>query len=153
MPFDTSRAKYNASNGDLKKYNLYNDITGKHKTGTGWTENGSKSSTTVTDVKRNALTLVWDNATNKRLLYGSIVTDNFCFTSGSDKKLQFAEYPARYGPDFGDTRIYGASTYSGTTTKLSTTYVDASLTSFMANPPGFSTTMLNWNYVGMKVVN
>ena len=151
MPFGTSNSLYNSSDGNLKNYNIFNDITGNHKANSN--EGSSKVSTAVTDVKRNALTLVWDNAKNKRYLYGSIVTDNFYFTAGSDKKLQFAEYPARYGPDFSDTKIYGPSTYSGSTTKLSTTYHEISLTEMMSQPPGYSTTMLNWNYVGMKVVN
>ena len=153
MPFGTSNALYNSSSGKLKWYNRFSDITTNSKANNPNNSTATRT-TAVTSVKRNALTLVWDNAKNKRLLYGSIVTDNFCFTSGSDKQLQFASYPDRYGPDFSDTTIYGPSTYSGSsTTNFSAEKVTVSLTKMMAEPPGYSTTMLNWKYVGMKVVN
>ncbi len=150
MPFGTNGSLYNASSGKLKSYNIFKDVNGNKAN----PNSSGSAGSAVTDVKRNSLMFVWDAAKSKRYIYGSIVVDNFNFTTGSDKNLEFkARSVDRYGPDFGDTRIYGASTYSGSTVYSSTSYVDVSLTSFMSQPPGFSTTMLNWDYVGIKVVS
>ncbi|MBP5404719.1 MAG: hypothetical protein J6Y74_02090 [Clostridia bacterium] len=150
MPFGTNGSLYNASTGRLKSYNIFKNAEG----GKANPNSAGSASSAVTDVKRNSLMFVWDAAKSKRYIYGSIVVDNFNFTTGSDKNLEFkARAVDRYGPDFGDTKIYGASTYSGSTVYFSTNYVEVSLTSFMSQPPGFSTTMLNWDYVGIKVVS
>ena len=81
------------------------------------------------------------------MIVGKYVVDNFYYAPNGSNKLTFVKAAP---PDLSDTTIYSRSVMKngkmtfGTGTKYS-------LSTFMTLPPNFSTQMLDWKYVSIRV--
>ena len=131
MPFGEYGSLYNKTNGSLK----YTTIDGK------------KMSYNEKDfiVQKNILTL----AGTERRIYGTIVTDKLTLLETENKYFYFY----RKNMKLGKSTIYNSSSYENGKVKIGDWSVDVDLSSYLADPPGISNTMLNWVYSGMKVVH
>lgn len=144
MPFGSDGRLYNASSGSLKQYNNFKSLV------TGKTFSSLYSGTgATTAVNRNRLQLVWNDGKNvglPRWTYGPIVTDNFLYTSAASAyNLSFKNEYVK--PNLSDTTIYDYST-TGNNMRGGKTY---SIATFLSNAPGYSTSLLNWEYKRIKV--
>ncbi len=150
MPFGSTSELYDYTNGSLKQYNTFKNANGSTfsslYSGTGQT----------TTVGRNTLHMLWDgSAGNARNVCGTIVADKFDYVASSNC-LNFKNYSdssrtnRAIVPDFSDTKIYDRSTKNGSSTKLGS-YKTYSLATFLTNAPNYSTSLLNWEYKGIKV--
>ncbi|MCR4726137.1 MAG: hypothetical protein K5753_02830 [Clostridia bacterium] len=145
MPFGWSTDLYYPQ-GSLGVLNTWNDLAnpGGFFGTSKYTKNANMQ---TTPVNRNALTLGVDNGGKKRLIVGKYVVDNFYYAPNGSNKLTFVKAAP---PDLSDTTIYSRSVMKngkmtfGTGTKYS-------LSTFMTLPPNFSTQMLDWKYVSIRV--
>ena len=147
MPFGSDARLYDASNGSLKQYNNFKNAEGNQVSslysGTGKT----------TNVANNTLHLLWDGTSGgARNICGTIVADNFIYQATSNC-LNFKNYSdaartnRKVVPDFSNTTIYSYST-TGNSTRSGKTYP---IDTFLINAPGYSTSLLNWEYKGIRV--
>ncbi len=141
MPFGWSKDVYGSS-GSLKQLNTYSDES------IGGANLGYKNGTTVTTVKRNALTLGFDTGSGTRPIYGKIVADNFYYEPTSTVQLGFK---GNVKADLSDTTIYGKSKVVNGRITFGDSKVTRSIGSMLTLPPDFSTTMLDWKYESIRV--
>lgn len=148
MPFGSTDALYNAGNGTLKAYNNFKSLANGATFSSLYSGTGA-----TTAVARNCLHLLWDNTSGgARNICGTIVTDQFIYEASANN-LNFKNFSGstrKIVPDFSDTTIYSASTKSSNTTRVGS-YKKYPLATFLSTAPNYSTSLLNWEYKGIKV--
>lgn len=148
MPFGSTDALYNAGNGTLKAYNNFKSLANGATFSSLYSGTGA-----TTAVARNCLHLLWDNTSGgARNICGTIVTDQFIYEASANN-LNFKNFSGstrKIVPDFSDTTIYSASTKSSSTTRVGS-YKKYPLATFLSTAPNYSTSLLNWEYKGIKV--
>ena len=148
MPFGSDGRLYNASSGTLKQYNNFKSLAN----GSTFSDLYSGTGAT-TNVGRNSLHLIWDSTSGgARNMCGTFVLDYFDYQASSNC-LNFKNYAdsartdRKVVPNFADTTIYSYST-TGSNLRGGKTYP---LATFLSNAPGYSTSLLNWEYKRIKV--
>ena len=148
MPFGSDSNLYNSSNGVLKNYNKFKSLANNATFSSLYSGTGE-----TTTVGSNTLHLLWDGTSGgARNTCGTIVADRFIYEDTSNH-LNFKNYSGSTRivvPDFSNTRIYSASTKNGSNTKIGS-YKEYSLSEFITTAPSYSTSLLNWEYKGIKV--
>ena len=148
MPFGSDSKLYNSSNGVLKNYNKFKSLANNATFSSLYSGTGE-----TTSVGSNTLHLLWDGTSGgARNTCGTIVADRFIYEDTSNH-LNFKNYSGSTRivvPDFSNTRIYSASTKNGSNTKIGS-YKEYSLSEFITTAPSYSTSLLNWEYKGIKV--
>ena len=151
MPFGHSIKLYSSSTGTLKKYNLYESMVDGHNFST---VNGktwySPTGGETSRIRENRITLSWTADSSgielSRWLYGPIITDHLYYSASKNSyNLSFRNQYIK--PNLGKTMIYD---YSTTSNKLRGGQ-EYTLDTFLVNAPSYSTALLYWEYIGMKV--
>ena len=150
MPFGHSTKLYSATSGSLKRYNQFYSMVDNRNfskvNGKTWYSPSDSSKQTVA-VRPNSVTFKWSNSIGlPKWLYGQVIVDQFFYSAENNvSNLSFKNELIK--PNLGNTTIYSYSTKSDSMRGGKTYTLDT----FLVNAPSYSTKLLYWDYVGMKV--